>query len=123
MEAEHKKLIKSLVPFIHMSEGELSAVLEHATVEVIPKGKMIFKRAEQNTRVYWLIIGTVDLVDEKFEAKNRRPAKKSREIPLTTTARTGSPPLPRKIRPYWFATEATWQFIWTADPAPQLPTS
>ena len=82
MEAEHKELIKSLVPFIHMSEGELSAVLEHATVEVIPKGKMIFKRAEQNTRVYWLIIGTVDLVDEKFEAKNRKAGEEVTRNPI-----------------------------------------
>ena len=52
MEAEHTELVKNLIPFKHMSEGELSAVLEHATVEVVPKGKMIFKRAEQNTKVY-----------------------------------------------------------------------
>jgi CRP-like cAMP-binding protein len=55
-----------------MSVGFLSAVLEQATVETMSKGKMIFKRAEQNAKVYWLLTGSVDLLDEKFDAKNRK---------------------------------------------------
>ena len=82
MEAEHKELIKNLIPFKHMSEGELSAVLEHATVDAVPKGKIIFKRKEQNTKVYWLLIGTVDLVDEKFEAKSRKAGEEVTRNPI-----------------------------------------
>jgi CRP-like cAMP-binding protein len=82
LEAEHTELVKNLIPFKHMSEGELSAVLEHATVEVVPKGKMIFKRAEKNTKVYWLLIGTVDLVDEKFEAKSRKAGEEVTRNPI-----------------------------------------
>ena len=82
MEAEHTELVKNLIPFKHMSEGELSAVLEHATVEVVPKGKMIFKRAEQNTKGYWLLIGTVDLVDERFEAKSRKAGEEVTRNPI-----------------------------------------
>ncbi len=72
MEAEHKELIKSLIPFNQMSEGDLSAVLEQAAVDAIAKGKMIFKRAEQDAKIYWLLTGSVDLLDEKFAAKNRK---------------------------------------------------
>ncbi|MBT3830776.1 MAG: cyclic nucleotide-binding domain-containing protein [Gammaproteobacteria bacterium] len=82
MEAEHKELIKNLIPFKQLSEGELSAVLEHVTVDAIPKGKMIFKRTEQNTKVYWLLIGTVDLVDEKFEAKSRKAGEEVTRNPI-----------------------------------------
>ncbi|MGV0036491.1 MAG: cyclic nucleotide-binding domain-containing protein [Candidatus Azotimanducaceae bacterium WSBS_2022_MAG_OTU7] len=76
MEAEHKELIKNLIPFNQMSEGDLSAVLEQATVDVIAKGKMIFKRAEQDAKIYWLLTGSVDLLDEKFDAKNRKAGEK-----------------------------------------------
>jgi CRP-like cAMP-binding protein len=72
LEAELKELIKNLIPFNKMSENDLSAVLEQATVETMSKGKMIFKRAEQNEKVYWLLTGSVDLLDEKFDAKNRK---------------------------------------------------
>jgi CRP-like cAMP-binding protein len=82
LEAEHKELIMNLIPFKHMSEGELSAALEHATVDAIPKRKMIFKRAEQNTKVYWLLIGTVDLVDEKFESKSRKAGEEVTRNPI-----------------------------------------
>jgi CRP-like cAMP-binding protein len=82
LQAEHKELIKNLIPFKQMSESELAVVLEHATVDAIPKGKMIFKRAEQNTKVYWLLIGTVDLVDEKFEAKTRKAGEEVTRNPI-----------------------------------------
>jgi CRP-like cAMP-binding protein len=72
LEAEHKELIRNLIPFYKMSEGDLSAVLEQATVEAMAKGKMIFKRAEQDAKIYWLLTGSVDLLDEKFDAKNRK---------------------------------------------------
>lgn len=55
-----------------MSEGDLSAVLEGATVQTMANGKMIFKRAEKDEKVYWLLTGSVDPLDEKFDAKNRK---------------------------------------------------
>ena len=57
MEAENIELIKNLIPFNQMSEGDLSAVLEQATVETMSNGKMIFKRAEQNAKIFWLLTG------------------------------------------------------------------
>jgi rhodanese-related sulfurtransferase len=43
---------------------------------------MIFKRAEQDAKVYWLLTGTVDLLDEKFEAKNRKAGEEVTRNPI-----------------------------------------
>ena len=72
MEAEDKALIKNLVPFDRMNDGDLGALLEKARVEVMPGSKMIFKRNQQDDKVYWLLAGAVDLLDEKFDVKNSR---------------------------------------------------
>ena len=72
MEAEDKAMIKNLVPFNRMNDGDLSTVLEKTRVEVMPGSKMIFKRSQQDDKVYWLLAGAVDLLDENFEVKNSR---------------------------------------------------
>lgn len=72
MEASEKELIKQLIPFNQMSDADLDTVLSSASVIPTSKGKMIFKRAEEDNKVYWLITGAVDLLDEKFDAKNRK---------------------------------------------------
>lgn len=72
MEAELQALTKKLIPFNNMSEGDIRAVLSAARVETYAKGKMIFKRAEQDDKVYWVLTGAVDLLDENFDAKNRK---------------------------------------------------
>ena len=72
MEASEKELIKQLIPFNQMSDADLDTVLASASIVPTSKGKMIFKRAEEDDNIYWLIAGAVDLLDEKFDAKNRR---------------------------------------------------
>ena len=72
MEAEEINLVKPLIPFNQMDEAALATVLEKSEVTTMPKGKMIFKRAEEDSKLYWLLTGSVDLLDEKFEAKNRK---------------------------------------------------
>lgn len=72
MQAEDIEIIKNLIPFNQLNEGDLTAVLEQAKVQLLPKGKMIFKRAEEDEKVYWLLTGSVDLLDEKFDVKNRK---------------------------------------------------
>ena len=82
MEAEDKELIKNLIPFNQMGSPDLDAVLEQATVMTVAKGKMIFKRAEEDKKVYWLLTGAVDLLDEKFEAKNRKAGEEVTKNPI-----------------------------------------
>ncbi len=72
METADIEVIKTLIPFNQMSEGDRSTLLEKAEVQQLPKGKMIFKRAEEDNKIYWLLSGGVDLLDEKFDAKNRK---------------------------------------------------
>lgn len=82
MEASDIELIKALIPFNQMSEGDLQAVLDQSEIQKMPKGKMIFKRAEEDDKVYWLLTGGVDLLDEKFEAKNRNAGEEVTKNPI-----------------------------------------
>lgn len=82
MEAADIELIKSLIPFNQMSEGDLQAVLDQSEIQKMPKGKIIFKRAEEDDKVYWLLAGGVDLLDEKFEAKNRTAGEEVTKNPI-----------------------------------------
>ncbi len=72
MENSDLERIKTLVPFRDMDEEALRDVLGRARIVKYGEGKMIFKRNDSDPLVYWLLSGAVDLVDEKFEAKNRK---------------------------------------------------
>jgi CRP-like cAMP-binding protein len=72
LKEEDIELIKKLNPFNQMGGGDVTTLLEKAKIETMPKGKMIFKRAEEDDKVYWLVTGSVDLLDEKFNAKTRK---------------------------------------------------
>lgn len=82
MKAEDVQLIKQLIPFNQMSDGDLTAILDQAKIAKLPQGKMIFKRNEQDDRVYWLLAGSVDLLDENFEAKNRKAGEDVTRNPI-----------------------------------------
>lgn len=72
MDAPEIDRIKTLVPFRDMGEDRLEDTLAKARVVSYPEGKMIFKRNEADPLVYWLLDGAVDLLDEKFEPRNRK---------------------------------------------------
>lgn len=74
--------IKILVPFHDMSEEERKDVLAKARIIKYPEGKMIFKRNENDPLVYWLISGSIDLLDEKFEVKNRKAGDDASRFPV-----------------------------------------
>ncbi|MEX2327636.1 MAG: cyclic nucleotide-binding domain-containing protein, partial [Pseudomonadales bacterium] len=46
------------------------------------EGKMIFKRNEEDPFVYWLLTGSLDLLDEKFDARNRRAGDDASTFPI-----------------------------------------
>ena len=72
MENEDQELIRTLVPFKEMSDADFAKVISSAKLTKIPKGKLIFKRSDEDAKMYWLLSGSIDLLDEKFEAKNRK---------------------------------------------------
>lgn len=63
--------ISTLVPFHEMSATARKELLGKAKIVKYPEGKMVFKRNDEDQTLYWLIEGAVDLLDEKFQAKNR----------------------------------------------------
>ena len=82
MENEDLELIKALHPFKGMDDGEFEKVMSKGSVSSHAKGKMIFKRADEDSKVYWLVTGGLDLLDEKFEAKNRKAGDEVAQKPI-----------------------------------------
>lgn len=82
MEAEDKELIKNLIPFNKMSESDLDSVLKQSTVSDLTRGKMIFKRAQEDRKAHWLLSGAIDLLDENFEAKHRKAGEEVTRNPI-----------------------------------------
>ncbi len=72
MDNSDQDRINTLEPFREMEDGQLRDVLSKAKIVKYGERKMLFKRNDDDPTVYWLLSGAVDLVDEKFEAKNRK---------------------------------------------------
>ena len=52
MENEDRELIKTLSPFNEMSDKDFAAVLTDAQLTKVAKGKLIFKRADEDSKMY-----------------------------------------------------------------------
>ncbi|PDH36384.1 MAG: hypothetical protein CNE99_09820, partial [OM182 bacterium MED-G24] len=70
MENQELIIIKSLEPFSSLSPDRLEEVLKEATVSSYGTGKMVFKRGDNDDASYWLLAGSIDLLDESFNARN-----------------------------------------------------
>jgi CRP-like cAMP-binding protein len=82
MKSEDLVKIKKLNPFKKMNKGDFTDVMVGARLLPVPKGKMIFKRADEDSKVYWLISGSIDLLDENFEAKSRKAGEIAARNPI-----------------------------------------
>ena len=82
MDSTDLALIKVLVPFRDMTEEQLEQALTKAQVSLMPTGKMIFKRNDEDACAYWLLSGSMDLLDEKFEAKRRTADDEAAKHPI-----------------------------------------
>ncbi|MFT7246606.1 MAG: CRP-like cAMP-binding protein [Candidatus Azotimanducaceae bacterium] len=76
------ELIKKLVPFSSMATNDLDDALQKAAITTYNEGKMVFKRDEEDTNAHWLLAGSIDLLDEKFEAKNRKAGDDAARFPF-----------------------------------------
>lgn len=65
-----------------MSDTDLEKAMAEMQVTNFAEGKMIFKREEEDDKAYWLISGAIDLLDEKFEAKNRKAGDEAARYPI-----------------------------------------
>ena len=82
MQSEDLAKIKELNPFKKMNERDFTDVMAGARLLPVPKGKMIFKRADEDSKIYWLVSGSIDLLDENFEAKNRKAGEIAARNPI-----------------------------------------
>lgn len=82
LESEDLKRIKKLDPFNGMASSDFEEVMANAKLSSFAKGKFLFKRAEEDSKVYWLLSGSVDLLDEKFEAKNHKAGEPITQRPI-----------------------------------------
>ena len=87
--------IKCKFPFSQQSEGDLQQLLGNAEVILVPRGKVLFQRAEADAKLHWLLEGAVDLLDEQFAARPLRAEEATepvdRHSPHQLTAITTEP--------------------------------
>lgn len=60
-------LVKKLSPFNGLSHTHIKDILKHSTLKSLASGKMLFKRGNLSSDCYYLINGSIDLLDENFE--------------------------------------------------------
>ena len=60
-------LVKNLSPFNDLSDTHVKDILKDATLKSLASGKMLFKRGDISENCYYLLNGSVDLLNENFE--------------------------------------------------------
>jgi len=61
--------LKSFIPFGDLTDEIIQGLIDKSDIVEVKQGKMIFKRDEEDKYYYWLLSGSLDLLDEKFNAK------------------------------------------------------
>ena len=85
MAALDPETLKTLIPFNAMAEEHLQDIVSQGEVLTHPEGKMIFKRDDEDHCVYWLLKGTVDLLDKDFNVTQRTAGGEGGEYTLDNT--------------------------------------
>ena len=90
------ELLKRFSPLSSLSNGNLSKLTDYVSQLNVSKGKILFKRNQPNKDLFFLVEGSVDLLNEHFEVKHlRAPSERSQraldiEEPHSLTAVTTS---------------------------------
>ena len=63
---EVRALIRGLTPFDRMPDAEFSQILRQAILTENQKDSLIFRRNDTDTKLYWLISGSLNLLDGNF---------------------------------------------------------
>ena len=77
--------LKALVPLNTLADGHLVSVMEKTKIVKFGEGKMIFKRDDTDSDVYWLLEGAVDLLDQKFNVTKFAAGDANARQPLDNT--------------------------------------
>lgn len=82
MDSSELELVKQLDPFDRANENDFKQLVANANIIKFPEGKIIFKRGKGDRNVYWLLAGSINLLDNKFEAKHRKAGDDAARYPI-----------------------------------------
>ncbi|MFT6520013.1 MAG: CRP-like cAMP-binding protein [Candidatus Azotimanducaceae bacterium] len=82
MEKQELDIIHRLSPFDEMEDQTRADLLAKASIITMPAGKILFKRGDAPEDIYWLLTGTLDLLDESFEARIRDATDDASRFPI-----------------------------------------
>lgn len=74
--------LKRFIPFDTMTDAQRIVAVEHGSLIRVAEGKMLFKRRENDAFSYWLLRGSVDLLDDKFNIRPARSGTAPSRFPL-----------------------------------------
>ncbi|MBT3900983.1 MAG: cyclic nucleotide-binding domain-containing protein, partial [Gammaproteobacteria bacterium] len=72
MDSNDQEHIRSLIPFAQMPDDIFKSTIPFITLKKYAPSKIVFKRGDTDILVYWLMEGSVDLLDKNFEARSRK---------------------------------------------------
>lgn len=81
-------LLRSFTPFDDLAPEYLDKVIEKAEVCEFPKGTMIFKRGRELSDCFYLVQGSIDLIDTQFTITSIDPTSEARRVPLSSSSPT-----------------------------------
>jgi len=81
-------VLASFTPFDTLNREYLIKVAEKAELREVAKGTIIFKRGRPCSEKFYLLSGTVDLIDSAFAVENLDPSSESRRSPLNVSQPT-----------------------------------
>lgn len=67
--AEEIQTLKQLEPLSTLSDSHIREVISYTEVDVVEKGKMLFKRGQPCEYYYYLIDGGIDLLDSHYQVQ------------------------------------------------------
>lgn len=76
------EVLKPFIPFDELAENHLNDLIEKSTLLSVGEGKMIFKRNDEDAFSYWLLAGSLDLLDEKFNVRKVKAGGEGSQFPL-----------------------------------------
>lgn len=81
-------ILRVFTPFDTLNPEYLDKVTERASVREFPKGTMVFKRGKDLDEAFYLIEGSVDLIDAQFVITSVDPRSEARRLPLSGSSPT-----------------------------------
>lgn len=74
------ELLKRFSPLDELSDANLKELQGHVSELTVSKGKILFKRDQANKNLFFIISGSIDLLDENFDVEQLKvPSEESKQ--------------------------------------------